>query len=104
MLDTVLFSRKEVIPSSFPVNQFILEQELRTPTMYPIEKKIVPQMYPIRKLENPISKFRVGSPELISIHSQLMTSYWFDRLRFIQTAKFELYPIFFCNKLLSYAE
>jgi hypothetical protein len=42
--------------------------------------------------------------ELISIHSQLMTSYWFDRLRFIQTAKFELCPIFFCNKLISYAE
>jgi len=62
MLDTVLFSRKEVIASSFPVNQFILEQELCNPTMYPIEKKIVPQMYPIRKLENPISKFRVGSP------------------------------------------
>jgi hypothetical protein len=31
MLDTFLSSRKEVIPSSFPVNQFILEQERCTP-------------------------------------------------------------------------
>jgi hypothetical protein len=33
--------------------------------------------------------------ELISIHPQLITSYWFDWLRFIQRDKFELCPIFF---------
>ena len=61
-MDTFLSNRKEVIPSSFLLNQSILEEELRTPRMYPILEEIVPQMYPILKSKNPISKFRVGSP------------------------------------------
>ena len=65
MLDTFLSTRKEVIPSSFLLNQPIMEEELRTPRMYPILEEIVPQMYPILKSKNLISKFRVGSPGMI---------------------------------------
>jgi hypothetical protein len=47
------------------VNQSILKKEPSTPTMYLILKEIVPQVYPIQKLENPIRKIRVGSPGLV---------------------------------------
>jgi hypothetical protein len=53
MLNTFLSSRKEVIPSSFPVNHFILEQELRTSTMYPIEKKLYTKCTPIENWKTP---------------------------------------------------
>ncbi len=85
---------------------FWKEQEYLLPILSKLAKKkfafvSLLQQWNMRSVQLVLSYLR---GELVSIHPQSMTSYWFDRLLFIQRGKFELCLRGFCNKLISYEE
>jgi len=52
-LNMMLFSRKEVFSSTFPVNQSILEEKISTKRRTPLEKELQPNFTPFKLCKTP---------------------------------------------------